>query len=108
MSESLNKLRDLWEETSDRLELLQTAEAAVREQVSWRAELGLINYAANFSFGSSVPRSLAGKSAVSSEFGTTSFQNHRKSRYCVKRAVTAIGKWPLLSCLPGSTRSTSR
>uniref|UniRef100_A0AC34F5M4 Formylglycinamide ribonucleotide amidotransferase n=1 Tax=Panagrolaimus sp. ES5 TaxID=591445 RepID=A0AC34F5M4_9BILA len=47
---SLNELRNIWEETSDRLELLQTAENCVKTQIEWRSKVCITNYVASFDF----------------------------------------------------------
>uniref|UniRef100_A0A7E4W4A2 phosphoribosylformylglycinamidine synthase n=1 Tax=Panagrellus redivivus TaxID=6233 RepID=A0A7E4W4A2_PANRE len=50
IDEGLNDLREIWEETSDRLELLQTAEPCVKSQIAWRASVKAIEYTAKFSY----------------------------------------------------------
>uniref|UniRef100_A0A914YYR7 phosphoribosylformylglycinamidine synthase n=1 Tax=Panagrolaimus superbus TaxID=310955 RepID=A0A914YYR7_9BILA len=47
---SLNELRNIWEETSDRLELLQTSENCVKSQIEWRSKVNVTNYVANFNY----------------------------------------------------------
>ncbi|KAI6180793.1 Formylglycinamide ribonucleotide amidotransferase [Aphelenchoides besseyi] len=51
IDEPLNQLRELWEETSDQLERLQTSDRCVDEQIEWRKLVDLIHYRANFDFG---------------------------------------------------------
>ncbi|KAI6206601.1 Formylglycinamide ribonucleotide amidotransferase [Aphelenchoides besseyi] len=51
IDEPLNQLRELWEETSDQLERLQTSDRCVDEQIEWRKSVDLIHYHANFDFG---------------------------------------------------------
>lgn len=54
MTESLNRLRETWEETSDRLELLQTNKKNVEELIEYRSKALSVNYKADFAFG--IPR----------------------------------------------------
>ncbi|KAH7731200.1 phosphoribosylformylglycinamidine synthasechloroplastic [Aphelenchoides avenae] len=64
LSDKLNKLRNIWEETSDRLELMQTSQCAVSEQIAWRESVDLINYTAKFHFGSPIAKALSGPPRV--------------------------------------------
>ncbi|KAI6226096.1 Formylglycinamide ribonucleotide amidotransferase [Aphelenchoides fujianensis] len=51
IQESLQTLREIWEETSDKLEEHQTAARCVREQIEWRNAVEWVHYRADFDYG---------------------------------------------------------
>lgn len=59
LDEKLNYLRDIWEETSDKLEYLQTEANCVNEQIEYRHTVKKINYRANYDY--KIPESLSDK-----------------------------------------------
>ncbi|KAE9556208.1 hypothetical protein FO519_000547 [Halicephalobus sp. NKZ332] len=69
VNEGLNALRDMWEETSDRLELLQTENSCVRDQIEQRKTIKQITYVVNYDYTISQPLKEAPKIAILREEG---------------------------------------
>lgn len=46
----LNELREIWEETSDRLDFFQIPNFMLKEQLEWRKTIKTINYSVNFDY----------------------------------------------------------
>lgn len=90
--EPLGPLREIWEETSDRLELLQTTEQCVKEQIEWRKSISTVYYHANFEYG--LPPVVRKGNFILNEL-TFSVQLSRKSQFCVKKVAMEIEKWLL-------------